>query len=130
MFRSRLLAIGADRLNELGFTTDSIPAELRADWSDEEIDIIVDSLDGCVDIEAITKTALLADVSEQDQNCILGEIGNDFFLITLTEQGPGAVPSDDTESLTVSVVMEVTEIEGVWWVVGSDNDLLDSFSCL
>jgi hypothetical protein len=83
--------MGSDRLNELGFTTETIPDEFQTDWSDAEIDIIIDGLDKCIDIETVTRTALLANAGEQDQACILDEIGDGYFLSVLRagfEGGP------------------------------------------
>lgn len=49
-------------------------------------------------------------------------------VITLSEQGEGAVPSDDSESVAFPVVIEVVEIDGLWWAAGDKGgDAI--FSC-
>jgi hypothetical protein len=86
-FATRIVeSIGAERLNELGFTLNTIPDEFLTDWNATEVDTIIESIDHCIDIAALTRETWLAAVSDEDTECVLGEIGDDFYLDFLRAQ--------------------------------------------
>ncbi len=58
------------------------------------------------------------------------EDGSTFVeaVIVLSEQGEGAVPSDDLEVVQFPAVLEAVEIDGLWWTAGDKGgDAI--FSC-
>jgi hypothetical protein len=79
-------AIGSDRLAELGFSVESIPNELHTDWTAEEVDVIIGRFEGCVDVAALTETTVATVMSGEDVDCVLAEIGDQFYLEVLRAQ--------------------------------------------
>lgn len=90
-FASELVSsIGTDRLGALGFSVDSVPDELHADWSVGEVDAIIEDFEGCIDVAAVTRSTVLMGVSEDLVDCVLGEVGDRFYLDVLrAELGAG-----------------------------------------
>ncbi len=76
-------SIGEDRLAELGFTVLEIPDEFQVDWTTEEVDTIIASIDRCVDVAAAAGSSLPVELSEAEQDCVLCELGDDFYLESL-----------------------------------------------
>ena len=76
-------SIGEERLDELGFTLTSIPDEFQTDWSGEEVDTIMASLEACADLDEAARNSLPDEMSDGDKDCVLRELGDDFFVDAL-----------------------------------------------
>ena len=90
--------IGEGRLNELGFTVTNIPDEFQTDWSSEEVDTIIESLETCADLDEAARNSLPDEMSSGEKDCVLRELGDDFFLDALRtefEAGTDSPPVDD-----------------------------------
>jgi hypothetical protein len=77
------------RLGALGFTIDTIPSLYETDWTDEEIDLLVNSLDACVggdpdSVKVILIGPTLARAQPNVADCYAAEVaaaaGEDFYL--------------------------------------------------
>lgn len=72
--------IGAERLAEVGVTV-ATPSPLGVDLTDAEGDIFIDTLFGCVDMrQSFIDNIVGPDLSEEDANCVVDEMGMDFIL--------------------------------------------------
>ncbi len=78
-----MASIGEERLDELGFTLTSIPDEFQTDWSGEEVDTIMASLEACADLDEAARNSLPDEMSDGDKDCVLRELGDDFFVDAL-----------------------------------------------
>ncbi len=76
-------SIGEQRLGELGFTVTNIPDEFQTDWSGEEVDTIIASLETCADLAEAARNSLPDEMSSQEKDCVLNELGDDFFIDAL-----------------------------------------------
>lgn len=71
--------IGEDRLAELGVSADNVGEIEDYDFTDGEIDTIVDSLGNCVDLNAVLAEQMVGDLGEDAANCVAGELDDDFL---------------------------------------------------
>ncbi len=78
--------VGGDRLAELGFSVEDIPDEFQVAWSPDEVDIIISSIESCVDVPEAARAGLPAELSDAEKDCILDELGDGFYLDTLRAQ--------------------------------------------
>jgi hypothetical protein len=70
-------AIGEDRLAELGVTPDDVSAMGGADFTDDEIDTLVDAFFDCVDMRQVIATNLAADAGEEAADCLAENLPDD-----------------------------------------------------
>lgn len=71
--------ISDDRFAELGMTVDALSSVEDLDFTDDEVDVILDSFSGCFDLKAAMATQFASDgtFSEDDANCIADELGEE-----------------------------------------------------
>lgn len=89
--------IGEDRLQSLGMTVDNVGDIENYEFSDDEIDVIVDSLIGCVDV----KTALAQEMTSQwggeGADCVAENLDDDFIrtIMAAALRDPSAEMPDE-----------------------------------
>lgn len=71
--------IGEDRLTELGVSADNVGEITDYDFSDGEIDTIVDSLGDCVDLAELMAAEMVGELGEEAADCVAGELEGDFL---------------------------------------------------
>ena len=71
--------IGTDRLNELGVTEDNIGEIEDIDFTEGEIDIIVDAMSDCVDLTAALAAEFDADFGAVGAECLAEGLGDDLL---------------------------------------------------
>lgn len=71
--------IGEDRLTELGVSVDDVGEISDYDFTDGEVDVIVDSLGDCVDLAELMAAEMVGDMGEDAANCVAGELEGDFL---------------------------------------------------
>lgn len=87
--------IGEDRLGELGVTVDSVGDIPDIDFTDDELNTLLDSLTDCVDLEAAMAEEFAEDFGAEAAECLASELGEDT-LVDLMRQGftdPDAEPT-------------------------------------
>jgi hypothetical protein len=89
--------IGEDRLETLGMTVDNVGNIEDYEFSDDEIDVIVDSLIGCVDV----KTALAQEMTSQwggeGAECVAENLDDEFIrsIMATALRDPAAEMPDE-----------------------------------
>lgn len=71
--------IGEDRLTELGVTPEDVGEINEYDFTDGEIDTIVDSLGDCVDLAELMAEEMVGELGEEAADCVAGELEGDFL---------------------------------------------------
>lgn len=71
--------IGEDRLTELGVTVEDVGQISDYDFTDGEVDTIVDSLGDCVDLAELMADELVGELGEEAADCVAGELEGDFL---------------------------------------------------
>jgi hypothetical protein len=96
--------IGAERLEELGVTAESVSDDsagdiTELDFSEDEVTVLVDSIDGCADLKAIFAESMSADgtVSSEDAECLVDELPDDFVRGALEASFSGTDPTASEE---------------------------------
>lgn len=105
-------AIGSDRLAELGFSVESVPDELHTDWTADEVDVLIERFEGCVDVAALTKTTVAMVMSVEGVDCVLAEIGDQLYVEVLRAE----LAAGSDEAATEAAVETATE--PFWAAVG------------
>ena len=83
--------ISTDRLVELGLSADNVPEADQIDFTDSEVDLVVDSLGDCADLSDLMAEDLAADgvIPAESAECFGNEIDDDVmkdaFRITLRD---------------------------------------------
>lgn len=91
-------SIGKTRAGELGFSAESIPNELYLDWTADEVDVIIERFDDCVDVAALTRSFVASVMNEEDVDCVLGEIGDRFYLAVLRAELAAGADEEATQA--------------------------------
>ena len=96
--------VGEDRLEELGVTAESVSDDsagdiTELDFTDEEVTVLVDAIDGCADLKAIFAESMSADgtVSADDAECLVDELPDDFVRGALEASFSGQDPTASEE---------------------------------
>ena len=71
--------IGEDRLTELGVTVDNVGDIEDYEFSDGEIDTIVDGLDECTDLQGALAEVFEEDFGAEGAECVAGELEGDLL---------------------------------------------------
>lgn len=89
--------IGEDRLNELGVTADNVGDIEDIDFSEGEIDTIVDGMFDCVDVRASFATQFEGDFGAEGAQCVADELDEDLVkdVMKSAVSGDDAEPSDE-----------------------------------
>lgn len=101
--------IGVERIAELGVTADNVPDSSTLDFTDGEIDTVVDALGDCGDLSDLMAESLVedgaipADTAECFGNEISDDVMKDAFRITLRD--PSAEPSGEFFEAFVSAAV-------------------------
>ncbi|MEM9563381.1 MAG: hypothetical protein AAGA93_12225 [Actinomycetota bacterium] len=86
--------IGEDRLTELGVTEDNVGSIDEIDFSEGEVDTIVDSMFDCVDVRAAMAEEFVADFGEEGASCLADNLPEDFLR---TAMASGLTGSEDVD---------------------------------
>lgn len=71
--------VGEDRIEELGFTPDNVDMIQSADFTDEEIDTMLDVYFDCVDVRQVIVANLAANVGEEAADCVAENLSEDVL---------------------------------------------------
>jgi hypothetical protein len=71
--------IGEDRLAELGITPDSVGGLGAVDFTDDEIDVVVDAVYDCADVREQLAAELAADFGDEAADCLADQLDEDFM---------------------------------------------------
>ncbi len=70
--------IGEDRLEELGMTADNVPDIDAIDFTEGELDTVIDSLFDCVDVQAELAKEFESDFGEEGAQCVAENLDEDL----------------------------------------------------
>jgi len=89
--------IGEDRLAELGMTPEAVSDVDEYDFTEREIDTVVDSLFGCTDVQQAFADQFAADFGDEAAQCIADELDADLVKEALKASiaGAGSEPSPE-----------------------------------
>lgn len=72
-------SIGEDRLAELGVTASNVGEIDEIDFTESEINLIVDALGDCIDLEQAMADEFAEDFGQEAADCLAGELGEDLL---------------------------------------------------
>jgi hypothetical protein len=89
--------VGEDRLDELGVTADSVGSIQDIDFTDGELETIVDSMFECVDMEAAMAEEFAEEFGEEGAQCFAENLDQELMadLMTSSFAGDDAPMSDE-----------------------------------
>ncbi|MEM7285116.1 MAG: hypothetical protein AAF480_02100 [Actinomycetota bacterium] len=87
--------IGESRLAELGVSVNDVGELDEYDFSDGEIDTIVDSLGDCVDLRALMAQEMVGDLGEDAANCVADAFDDGFLSDLMKASFRGEEPGGD-----------------------------------
>lgn len=83
--------VGEDRLEELGVTADNVDDIETIDFTDGELDVVVDSLFDCIDVEQMLADEMAGEFGDEAASCVAEELDPDLMKrIFKSEFGDGA----------------------------------------
>lgn len=85
--------IGEDRLNELGLTADNVVDPDQLDLTAEEVDVVVDSLFDCADVQQAFADQFAAQFGEEGANCVAEALDEELVREALS----ASIAGDDSE---------------------------------
>ncbi|MFV2038975.1 MAG: hypothetical protein ACC660_01895 [Acidimicrobiales bacterium] len=86
--------VGAGRLNELGVTVEDTGDIQDYDFSDSELDTIVDSLTACVELETLLAEQFSEDFGEEGGLCLAKGLGEDVLKDLMKDGFAGDADSE------------------------------------
>ena len=96
--------IGADRLEELGVTEETLSSEEDIefgglDMTDDEVTVVIDSMEDCADLDALLAEALAEDgtFSTEEAECLVDELPDDFVRSGFEAEFAGEDITDDQD---------------------------------
>ncbi|MFM8855866.1 MAG: hypothetical protein ACKOI2_01405 [Actinomycetota bacterium] len=94
---SIVTGIGPERLEELGMTVDNVGDIEDYQFSDDEIDVIVDSLVGCVDVKAALAQEMTSQWGGEGAECVAENLNDDFIrtIMAAALRDPSAEMPDE-----------------------------------
>lgn len=98
--------VGEDRIEELGFTPDNVDMIEGADFTDDEIDTMVDVFFDCVDMRQVLVTNLAADVSDEVVACFAENLPEDALRDFFAASNFGVDMPDESDQALRDVAAE------------------------
>lgn len=89
--------VGEDRLAELGVTADRVGDIEDIDFTDAELDTLVDGMFECIDVKAAFATQFEEDFGEEGAQCLADELDQDLIkdIMKLAVSGDDSEPPDE-----------------------------------
>ena len=95
-FASKIVGdIGEDRLAELGVTAENAGSIDDIDFSSDELGVVVDSLDDCVDLKALMAEEFEEDFGAEAAGCLADELDGDVLKDAMRAGFSDEEPTED-----------------------------------
>lgn len=92
--------VGEDRIEELGFTPDNVDMMEGAEFTDDEIDTMVDVFFDCVDMRQVIVTTLAAEAGEEAAECFAENLPEDALRDFFASSNFGVeMPDESNQAL-------------------------------
>jgi hypothetical protein len=98
--------VGEERIEELGFTPDNVDMIEGADFTDDEIDTMVDVYFDCVDVSQVIVANLAAGVGDEAANCFAENLPEDVLRDFFASGNFGVEMPDESEQALRDVATE------------------------
>ncbi len=99
-------ALGTDRLEELGVTSDSVPAIEDVEFTLDEANSVVDGYADCVDLLELMKQDMAADAGDEAADCFVDAMGLDTVKAVIASEMAGSEPDSEVDAAFTNAAIE------------------------